>query len=105
MLLALDLQELLEGRGCHVVGPVPNVERALDTVASHPPEFAVLDLNLNGESSAPIAAALQEISVPFIVVSGYGNKYLDDPVFQNVPLVTKPYNEAELLRTLSLLSK
>ncbi len=105
MLLAMDLQALLEDHGCQVVGPVPSVERALKVIAAQPPEAATLDLNLNGESSAPIAAALQEISVPFIVVSGYGDKHMGDPIFRHVPLVKKPYDAAELLRTLAMLSK
>lgn len=50
-----------------------------------------------------LSIRVDDRNVPFIVISSYGEKYLGDPVFRDVPLVKKPYNEAQLVRTLSLL--
>ncbi|MBM9595497.1 response regulator [Roseitranquillus sediminis] len=64
------------------------------------PDAASLDMNLNGESSAPIAAALREQRIPFVVVTGYTGKHHEDPTFQGAPLLRKPYDGAQLVRTL-----
>ncbi len=100
MLLAMDLQMLLEEHGCEVLDPVPSVERALDALAAHRLDAATLDMNLNGKTSAPIADALRQRAVPFIVVSGYGGKH-PDPAFRDAPLVKKPFDSIDLLRKLS----
>lgn len=101
MLLAMDLQLLLEEQGCKIVGPVPSVKRALEVIARQPLSAATLDMNLNGESSAEIAAALWTRNIPFIVVSGYSDKQAFDPRFRDAPLVQKPYVAEDLLRKLA----
>lgn len=102
MLLAMDLQALLEEQGCEIAGPVPSVERALDVISCQALSAATLDMNLNGESSAEIAAALRRRNIPFIVVSGYNRKQALHPMFRDAPLIQKPYYAADLLRNLVL---
>lgn len=91
---------LLEEEGCTVIGPVPNVKQALDALSAHPTDAATLDLNLNGESSASIADALRQKSIPFIVITGYSGQHAD-PAFREAPLLRKPFNSADLLRKLA----
>ena len=104
MLLAMDMQMLLEEHGCEVLDPVPSVKRALEALAAHQPDAATLDLNLNGETTAPVANALRQKAVPFIVVSGYGGKHAD-PAFRDAPLVRKPFDSIDLLRKLTTILK
>jgi hypothetical protein len=54
----------LEDFGCDVVGPVGTIEEALAILNNGGLDGALLDANLNGESSSPIAAALRKASVP-----------------------------------------
>ena len=100
MLLAMDIEALLEEQGCEVLGPGSNVKRALAVLEADQPDAASLDMNLNGELSAPVAAVLRERKIPFVVVTGYTGKHREDPVFRDAPLLKKPYDSGELVRTL-----
>ncbi len=100
MLLAMDLQLLLEDQGCEIAGPVPSVKRALEVIAHQSLSAATLDMNLNGESSAEIAAVLWTRKIPFIVVSGCSDKHALDPRFRDAPLVQKPFIAQDLLTKL-----
>jgi DNA-binding response OmpR family regulator len=100
MLLALDLELFLESQGSKVRGSANSVKGALAMVDVERPDAVTLDMNLNGESSAPVAAILQEHGIPFIFVTGDGGKNVDYPGFQDAPLVKKPYNADELVQKL-----
>ncbi len=82
------------------MGPVGTIEQALEYVAEGGLDGALLDANLDGTSSAPIADALQVGSVPFIVVTGYGARKLDDEVLDCAPRLIKPFSTANLGETL-----
>src|SRR5574341_760011 len=71
-LVAIELQALLEQQGGVVLGPVNTVARALRLLDHERPDVALLDLNLNGQRSTPVASALSVQGVPFVVVTGYG---------------------------------
>ncbi|ALG91738.1 hypothetical protein TQ29_02225 [Actibacterium sp. EMB200-NS6] len=99
ILLAIDLQNLLEEKGLEVVGIVPSVQKALQAVADLRPDVATLDLNLRGQSSQPVADALHQSGIPFVVTSGYTTMMCDFS-YQNVPFVKKPIDENELMEAL-----
>jgi len=101
MLLALDLQMILEDHGCEVLGPVPNAKRALALLAQERPDAATLDMNLNGQSSGPIAEALSAQNIPFLIISGYSNLSEEEPLLRNARHVAKPFATAILLRELT----
>jgi len=98
MLVAMDLQSLLEEHGCEVLGPVPSVARALEFLSVERPDAVTLDMNLNGELSSPIAAVLRKSSIPFVVVSGYGSMNGDTLDSQDAPHVGKPFSNRDLLQ-------
>lgn len=99
-MVAEHIAMLLEDFGCEVVGPVATIEQALEAIAEGGLEGALLDANLDGLSSAPIAAALQEASVPFVVVTGYGARKLEDDVLDSAPRLIKPFSTDNLSATL-----
>ena len=99
-LLAMELEALLEQRGCRVLGPVATIDRALAVLDRHRPAAAVLDVNLKGTRATPIAAALQDRGVPFVLVTGYGDGQLNEPELKGQPRLEKPLNRQKLLRTL-----
>ncbi len=100
MLLALDLEMLLEDRGAEVCGPVASVEQALKLLAGTPPDAVTLDMNLSGNSSLPIAMELADRGIPSIVVSGYSDAHVKEPALRGVPFVRKPYDIRQLLDAL-----
>jgi CheY-like chemotaxis protein len=95
-LLAMELEALLERRGCTVVGPVPTVRQALATLDEQRPEMALLDVNLKGERATPVAAALRERGIPFVLVTGYSERQLSEPELREAPRLDKPVNGRDL---------
>lgn len=98
-LVAMELESIVADQGGIVIGPVPNTERALALLDRERPDAAILDVNLNGSTVAPVAAALTEQGVPFVLATGYGKA--PPPELQGAPLVEKPVNHAQLVRALA----
>lgn len=101
--IADDVAQALGQLGAVVVGPVPTPDRALEALAAGLPDFAVLDINLEGGMAFPVADALLAQGVPFLFASGYTRASVP-PRFQHVPLWEKPFEIAALLRALSALT-
>lgn len=104
-LVAMLVEDALLDAGCSVVGPAATVQEALSLLeAGAAPEAAVLDLNLAGETSTPVADALASLGVPFVVATGYGAAGLP-PEHRDAPVLAKPYDPAELTATLARLCR
>ena len=69
-LIAMAYEDLLADLGWFLVGPAPSVAQALAILATDRPSAALLDVNLDGEISAPVAARLHRSGIPFLVVTG-----------------------------------
>jgi DNA-binding NtrC family response regulator len=95
-LIADHLAVVLEDLGYEVVGPVPTIPEAMNAIANEKLDAVLLDANLSGESSAPIAAELAARRVPFIVVTGYGSLDLATAALQSAPRISKPFTSATL---------
>ncbi len=100
-IVAMALQEHLEDCGCRVIGPAPRISKALSLLELETPDMAVLDLNLDGEPSTCVAEVLATRSIPFVVVTGYGDKVLDDQVLQEAPRIGKPFRTGDLVNALA----
>jgi CheY-like chemotaxis protein len=100
LLIALDIQQILEGVGASVVSP-NNPDDALAALR-HGPRFdlAVLDVMVNGVPCTGVAAALAAQGTPFVLLTGMrGNdEYIRQ--FGDVPVVEKPFQLQLLLETL-----
>jgi DNA-binding NtrC family response regulator len=100
-LLAMELEGLLSRRGCEVLGPAATVRQALAVVQAQEPEVAVLDVNLKGERVTPVAAALQDRGVPYVVITGYSGAQLSEPELRQAPRLDKPVSCRELCRAVT----
>lgn len=69
-LVAEMLREALLDLGADTVHAVPSVRAALDVLDHHPITAAVLDLDLEGETSAAVADALVAARIPFAFFTG-----------------------------------
>jgi DNA-binding response OmpR family regulator len=84
------IEDFLEELGHQVVARASRVGEAEELARSGDIDLAVLDLNIAGESCAPIAVILKSRGIPFIFASGYGSAAgLGD--FADVILVGKPF--------------
>lgn len=70
-IVAWALEDMLADLGCAVVGPAARVSQALATIDDGPIDAAVLDLNLNGHMSYPVADVLALRGIPFVFLTGY----------------------------------
>jgi light-regulated signal transduction histidine kinase (bacteriophytochrome) len=95
-LIAMDTEEALLKLGATKVFSVPNVSAALAVLTVSLPDVAVLDLNLDGETSSPLADELKARSVPFLFATGYGDSVAIPARFSDVPVVRKPITLADL---------
>jgi CheY-like chemotaxis protein len=95
---------MLEDEGADVVGPIGSVDEALAFVAEQAEALSgvVLDLNLHGTKSYPIADALMRRKVPFVFMTGYGRDALDE-AHRNCPHCIKPATRHVLLAALMAL--
>lgn len=105
MIVAMDIKEALVEWGCRSVDTVGSKQDALELVHAHRYEFALLDINLGQSNSYPVAEALQKQGVPFIFVSGYGDRHSVPDSMASVPILGKPLNREELAENLGNLLK
>ena len=66
------LEDMLLDNGAQVIVS-GTVTQALAALGRASPDCAVLDVNLHGEKSYPVAARLDELGVPFVFATGYGD--------------------------------
>jgi len=99
MFLVADVIDMvLQDRGCQVVGPVPRLQRALELARGEPLDGAILDVNLAGELSFPVAAALAERGIPFFFLTGYDDVALFPPEYRSQARLMKPFEDDALER-------
>lgn len=95
-LIAGSIRRLLAEWGCIVVGPAASVQDGLKHVEDDQINGAILDINIHGGNSVPIAEALRARSIPFIFMTGYGSPMGLPPSLAGVPRVNKPIKASAL---------
>lgn len=98
--LAESMRWALQGLGCEVVGPVPTAERALELVGAAKIDAAILDIDLQGLSSTPIARKLGELGLPYLFLTGYESVALLPEDLHDVRCLTKPVDPEVLAQAL-----
>jgi CheY-like chemotaxis protein len=99
-LVALAAEDILISEGYSVVGPADRLDSALRLVENEALDGAVLDINLAGDYVWPVADALFERGVPFVLLTGFGKGLDLPPSCRRTPLLTKPVKPPELAAAL-----
>lgn len=100
MTIALMIEDMLADLGHRVVDMPMRLPLALAATERGGFDLAILDVNLDGETSYPVATLLQERGVPFVFATGYGASGLA-PEFRDRPVLQKPFLRDELERALA----
>jgi len=104
MLIALALADMVTDLGCTSV-LAARIGKAIALVAAQAFDAAILDMNLGGEAGYPIAEALAQRGIPFVIATGYGAEGIESD-YRDRPMLPKPYLavhvEAALLKALKL---
>lgn len=95
MLIALVLEEMLADLGQEVVGIAGNLSAALQMAKQSAFDVAILDVNLNGKESYPVADELARRGIPFAFATGYDPRRVHER-YPDKPTLTKPINQADL---------
>jgi CheY-like chemotaxis protein len=76
--IADDLTRALEQAGVVVIGPAPTIAAALRLLEATPIlDGAILDIDLRGKPSFPVADALRNRNIPFVFFTGHEVSILD----------------------------
>jgi DNA-binding response OmpR family regulator len=102
MMIAMLLEDMLTDLGHTVVGVAGRLDSALALARETDADMAILDVNLSGEVSFPVAKVLTERGLPFMFATGYGVLGLEPP-FQNTLTLKKPFELKDLSQALQQL--
>jgi CheY-like chemotaxis protein len=100
MMVLLNIEDTLADLGCTSVSAAATVDQALAYIAEQDFDAAMVDVNLDGRTSYPVADALAARGVPFVFSTGYRGQSLRDG-YRDRPVLGKPYREAELVAILT----
>lgn len=100
IIIALDTEENLKRLGVAEVRLESSVTGALAAIAGSRPDFAIIDFNLGGESSEPIAEALRAAGVRFVLATGYAEGAGSFERLGAAAVLRKPYGMTEIERLL-----
>ena len=102
-MLADDLRQEMESAGATVVGPIADVAAALRALEQGAAiDGAVLDINLGGDPSFPIADELTGRGIPFLFTTGYDSHALPQR-YQDIVRCEKPIAAGSIAASLSRL--
>lgn len=97
-IIGFALDDMLAEHGA-VTTLVPSVEAGRRSLAAGTYDAAIVDVNLNGEYSYPLAAEIIAAGCPVVFATGYGD--VTHPAdFAATPTVEKPYSLASLVNAL-----
>lgn len=104
-IVANQAKNWFEELGFNDVVAVATVNAALLRLNQEEFEFCLLDVNLRGNVSEPVAHKLKELGIPYLFATGYGSEGAALCNQFDVPFLTKPIKFEELREEILKLSK
>lgn len=95
MAITLLIEDMLADLGHQVAGIAMRVPQAIELAKVTDADLAILDINLDGKRSFPVAEILRQRGVPFLFASGYGLRGLEPP-FEGEYVLPKPFELHDL---------
>lgn len=93
-IIGLALEDMLERQGAQVLF-ASGIEEASELIATEEIHSAILDVNVHGLQSYPVASMLAERAVPYIFATGYGDRSHPQE-FAGIPTISKPYSAEDI---------
>ncbi len=100
VMVAMMLEDMVQSFGCSV-DLASSIENALASLRKRSPDGVLLDMNVHGRKTIAVAEELVRISVPFLLVTGYGPGDGDPPLIKAAPRLEKPFGEHDLARRMA----
>lgn len=102
--IGMLLEDIVLGMDDYAVDLFANFNDGLQAARTGPYALAILDVNLDGVRSFPIADVLSERGVPFVFLTGYGAAGLD-PAYAGQIVLHKPFQSSELRHIIAVLAR
>jgi CheY-like chemotaxis protein len=102
VLVGMMIEEMLRELGHELVALSTHFDEALALARTASFDVALLDINLNGRQSFPVADAIRARGLPFLFATGYGSRILG-PAYKDAPILQKPFSLEELRHALARL--
>jgi CheY-like chemotaxis protein len=102
MMILMIIEDMLADLGCESVTAAATVDQALALMDARVFDAAMLDVNLNGHKSYPVADALAARGVPFVFSTGYSDHGMRED-YRDQPMLKKPFKYEELAEMLTRL--
>lgn len=100
LIIALDAEDVLSRLGADEIATAATLDGGLDVIESFGPSVAMLDINLGDRTSYAVADRLDELGIPFIFASGYGEQAQLPEKHAHRTIVQKPYTLENVARAL-----
>ena len=94
-LIRMLLEDMLGDLGYSVAAAVGSIAEAREFASTGEFNAAILDVNLDGQEIFPVADILAERSLPFVFVTGYGERSLPER-YRDRPALQKPFQAEQL---------
>lgn len=95
MVIVMMIESMLGDLGCESVTTAATVPQAIGLIAGQPFDAAMLDVNLKGDNSRPVADALAARGVPFFFSTGNGGHHTMDG-YGDRAILRKPFQYEDL---------
>ena len=95
MLVAMNIEDMLLDLGHEVAGLASRLEPALALAREGAFDIAMLDVNLAGQPSFPVADVLAARGIPFLFATGYGIMGIIKQ-YRGRPVLQKPFRAADI---------
>jgi len=99
LMIRMLLEDMLAELGYAVAASATRLDEALSIASSGDFDVAILDVNLEGQASSPVADVLATRGTPFLFATGYGQRGLPEH-YRNRPTLKKPFQIESLRRML-----
>jgi len=99
LMIRMLLEDMLNELGYSIAAEAGRIDEALEAAKTAEFDLAILDVNLNGQTIAPVAEALVARGMPFVFATGYGERGLPE-AYRDRPTLKKPFQMDGLSRTL-----
>jgi len=99
-MIAMLIEDLLAELGASPVKTVSSISEASRVLGEAIPlDMAILDVNLHGQATFPLADLLLERGIPFVFATGYSAAGMPER-FSGVPVLQKPFELEQMKRAL-----
>jgi len=100
-LIVMLIEDALADFGCEIVGVASRFDDAISKARSLAFDLAILDVNLAGARTFPIAEIIRARGIPFVFSTGYGATSIPESL-NSAPVLQKPFAADDLASAISI---